>query len=75
MNEKFIVDAEKLSVEQTLVLKAIYREGERHLKYYTKTMDVFKNPSARLKCFDTTYYESVMPIIIQILRNREENGQ
>lgn len=69
MEEKFKVDIEKLRVEQISVLKAIYREGIKHISYYHKSMAAFRNPELRVKTFDTKYYEEVLPIIIDIFQN------
>jgi hypothetical protein len=79
VERKFIVDVDKLRSEQISVLKAIYKEGTAHLDYYYRTMSAFSNPENRVKTFDTKYYEDVLPIIIDILKNegsgvREKGG-
>ncbi len=72
IQEKFTVDIEKLRTEQISVLKATYREGERHLKYFASTMSAFAFPEKRVKTFDTKYYEEVMPVIARILKEHEQ---
>lgn len=69
MEEKFKVDVDALRAEQISVLKAIYKEGVKHLQYYHDSQAAFKHPELRVKTFDTKYYEEVLPIIIDILRN------
>jgi len=69
MQEKFKIDVEGLRQEQISVLKAIYKEGTRHLHYYHSSMSCFKYPEKRVKTFDTKYYEDVLPIVIDILMN------
>lgn len=66
------VDIAQLPEQQIKILKAIKREGEKHLKYYYGTMKHFKFPEKRLKCFDTKYYEDALPHIERILRERSE---
>ncbi len=65
--EKFRIDIDKLGEQQVSVLRALYREGERHMKYYHSTMGAFRYPEKRVKCFDTKYFEDVMPEIKKIL--------
>ena len=69
---KFKVDPLQLRDQQVSVLKALYREGERHLKYYNSTMGAFRFPEKRMKCFDTKYFEEVLPLIDGILREHEQ---
>ena len=64
---KFIIEIDKLKQQDISVLKAVKREGEKHLEYYYSTMNVFKNAQNRVKTFDTVYYEEVIPIINDIL--------
>lgn len=71
-NGDFTVDLDRLRQEQVSVLKAIYRAGDRHMKYYHDTMSVFKFPERRIKTFDTCYYERVLPEIAKILREYEQ---
>lgn len=72
MAEKtFVVDKEKLKGEQLVVLRAIQKAGQKHLSYYHESMAAFQHPERRVKTFDTVYYEEVMPIVIDILRNYE----
>lgn len=66
------VDIAQLPEQQIKILKAIKREGEKHLKYYYDTMKHFKFPEKRLKCFDTKYYEDALPHIERILREKSE---
>ena len=73
MIKKFEIDIEKLGSEQISVLKAIHSAGEKHLQYYYSTMSVFKNPANRVKTHDTEYYEQVMPIVTNILRDYEHS--
>jgi|JI9StandDraft_1071089.scaffolds.fasta_scaffold00044_65 hypothetical protein len=61
---------EHLAEQQIKVLKAIKKEGEKHLKYFYETMKYFTYPERRLKCFDTNYYEEALPRIEEILRQR-----
>ena len=68
MEEKFKVDVDALRAEQLSVLKAIYKEGMKHIQYYNDSMAAFKHPELRVKTFDTKYYEEVLPIIVEILR-------
>jgi hypothetical protein len=63
---------ETLQGMQISILKAIYKEGEKLLKYYNTTMSVFKHPELRVKTHDTKYYEEVMPIIAKVLREHEQ---
>jgi hypothetical protein len=72
IEKKFIVDIEKLKTEDINRLRNLYKEGEKHLKYYYETMSAFKNPERRVKTYDTAYYEEVMPIVMSIIRNYEE---
>lgn len=72
IQEKFKVNIEELQSMQVKVLKATYREGEKHLRYYYSTMSAFSNPQNRVKCHDTKYYEEVMPIIAKILKQHEQ---
>jgi hypothetical protein len=72
VQKQFVVDIEKLKAEDINRLKNLYKEGEKHLKYYNESMSVFKYPERRVKTYDTVYYEQVMPIIIDIIRNYEE---
>lgn len=53
------------------VLRAIKREGEKHLQYFYSTMKHFQFPERRLKCFDTLTYERVLPKVERILREKE----
>lgn len=69
----FIIDIEKLRQEQLSVLKAIKLSGEKHIKYFNDTMKAFKFPEKRMKCFDTQYYERVLPEINKILEEYEKN--
>ncbi len=73
-NDKFAIDIDNLKQSQDMVLRAIYREGEKHLKYFASTMTAFKNPKNRVVTHDTVYYQEVMPIIIAILRERENKA-
>ena len=75
IQEKFKVNIEELQTQQISVLRATYREGEKHLKYYYGTMSAFKYPEQRIKCFDTKYYEEVMPEIAKILKAHEQLKQ
>lgn len=75
IQEKFKVNIEELQTQQLSVLKAIYREGDKHLKYFYGTMSAFKFPERRVKCFDTKYYEEVMPEIARILKQHEQLKQ
>jgi hypothetical protein len=70
IKDKFKVDIEKLKTQNISVLKAVLREGERHLRYYYSTMSVFKHPESRVKTQDTVYYEEVVPIIVEILQQK-----
>lgn len=72
IQEKFSVDIDKLRTEQISVLRAIYREGTKHLKYFSETMKAFAHPENRVKTFDTKYYEEVMPEIARILKQHEQ---
>ncbi len=65
--EDFKIDVDKLKALNISVLKATYKEGEKHLRYFYGTMSVFKHPELRLKAHDTVYYEKVVPIIAEIL--------
>jgi len=69
---KFKVDPSLLQDQQIKVLKALYREGDRHMKYYHSTMAAFKHPELRMKCFDTKYFEEVMPMIEEILKQHAQ---
>ncbi len=69
---KFKVDPSHLQDQQVSVLKALYREGDRHMKYYHSTMGAFKFPEKRMKCFDTKYFEEVMPMIEDILKQHAQ---
>lgn len=53
------------------VLRAIKKEGEKHLRYYYSTMKHFRFPERRLKCFDTVTYEAILPKVERILREKE----
>ncbi len=53
------------------VLRAIKKEGEKHLRYYYSTMQHFQHPERRLKCFDTMTYENILPRVEKILREKE----
>lgn len=64
----FKIDVAKLPELQISVLRTMYVEGERHLKYFYNTMKLFKNPEKRIKCFDTVQYERTLPAIMDILR-------
>lgn len=66
------VDITKLPEQEIKILKAIKREGERHLKYFYDTMKHFTHPERRVKCFDTKYYEDALPHIERIFRERNE---
>ena len=66
------IENTQLPDQQIKILKAIKREGEKHLKYYYDTMKHFKFPEKRLKCFDTKYYEDALPHIERILREKSE---
>lgn len=70
--KKFVVDVESLRGEQLNILEAIYKEGEKHIREFHERAKAFKYPERRVKCFDTVYYEQVMPIIVEILRNHKE---
>ncbi len=67
--DRFKVDVEKLRSMQVQSLKTIKRIGEKHMKIFHKTMSAFKHPENRLKCHDTAYYEKVLPIVNEILRD------
>lgn len=67
---KEAIAIEKLQDQQLNVLRAIKKEGEKHLKYFYSTMKHFKFPEKRMKCFDTTYYEEALPVIERVLRER-----
>lgn len=67
IQEKFKVDIDKLRTEQLSVIKSIKREGVAHMSYWYKTMSVFKFPERRVKCYDTMYYEQVLPEVDKIL--------
>lgn len=66
---------EELRTMELKILGAIYREGVRHLQYYVETQKHFKNPQARLKTFDTIYYEQMLPMIIPILKQQGWKGK
>lgn len=66
-----IPDLEHLTDMDVRVLRAIKREGERHLRSYYETMKHFQFPERRLKCFDTVMYERVLPRVERILREKE----
>jgi hypothetical protein len=72
MKKVYRVEVDQLKDLDIAIIKSVYREGERHLKYYHSTMHIFKNPEKRIKTYDTLYYEQVMPFVIDILRNRGE---
>lgn len=69
---QFTVDINRLKQEQVSVLKAIYKAGDKHMKYFHSTMGAFKFPDRRMKTFDTCYYERVLPEIAKILREYEQ---
>lgn len=68
-----VVDIDKLPEQHIKVLKAIKKEGERHLEYFYSTMKHFKFPEKRMKTFDTKYYEDALPFIDKILKEKENN--
>lgn len=68
VKEKFKVNIDSLRATQISVLKAIKKSGEAHLKYYYGTMSAFKFPEKRMKCHDTKYFEEVLPIVDEILK-------
>lgn len=72
MKKVYRVEVDQLKDLDIAIIKSVYREGDKHLKYYHNTMHAFKNPANRVKTFDTVYYEQVMPFVIDILRNRGE---
>jgi hypothetical protein len=71
MVDKFEIDVEQLKQEQVSVLKSMKMEAEKHLNYFNSTMHAFSNSENRVKCFDTVYYEEVLPIIDKILNEHE----
>lgn len=68
----FVVDVDKLKAEQISILKAVYKAGDKHMKYYYSTMNAFKHPELRVKTFDTQYYEQAMPEIAKILQEYDK---
>jgi len=71
IQEKFKVQVDKLKELEIKILRALFKEGEAHLKYYFTTMSCFKYPERRVKCYDTVYYEEVLPEIARILKEHE----
>lgn len=63
---------DQLPSQSIKVLRAIKKEGEKHMKYFHSTMGAFKYPERRVKAFDTTYYENALPIIDEILTRKNE---
>ena len=63
---------EQLPVQNFKVLRAIKKEGEAHMRYFEQTMSAFKFPERRVKTFDTLYYESVLPVINEILQQHKK---
>lgn len=72
VQEKFKIDIDKLPSMSVMVLKATLKTGREHLKNFQTTMSAFKFPEKRLKCHDTIYYETVVPIIENILVEYEK---
>ena len=70
MAKRKIVEIEDLQTQHTKVLRAIKKEGEKHLQYYRDTMSAFSKPENRIKTFDTIYYERVLPHIEQLLNEK-----
>lgn len=68
----FKIEADKLKEVDIAIVKAIYREGTKHMKYFHSTMSIFKNPANRVKTHDTLYYEEILPYTIEILKNKGE---
>lgn len=68
VNKKYNIDLNKLHDTQISVLKRVEREGQKHLKYFYSTMDVFEFPDKRVKCHDTIWFEEVLPIIQDALK-------
>lgn len=64
---------DKLNELDVKVLRVIKREGEAHMEYYHRTMKAFKFPHLRHKAFDTVYYESVLPIVTDLLKAPENS--
>ena len=69
---KEVISIAELQDQQLNILRAIKREGEKHLKYFYSTMYHFKFPDKRIKCFDTKYYEEALPVIERILRDKSK---
>lgn len=69
-----LTEIQSLAEQQVKVLRAIKKEGERHMEYFDSTMSAFKNPQARIKCFDTLYYEKALPYIDQLLKQKTNAG-
>lgn len=65
-----LIALERLPEQQIKILKAIQKEGEKHLKHFYDTMKHFKYPERRQKAFDTLYYEKALPQIEKILREK-----
>jgi len=64
------VDLDKIKEQPIYVLKGIYKEGKKHLEYFARTNEIFKNANSRIKCYDTIYYEQVLPSVIEILKEK-----
>lgn len=61
------LDLNNITHEQLISLRAQYKEGVKHLKYFEDSKKFFKFPEKRLKTFDTVHYERVIPEIKEIL--------
>lgn len=72
VKEKYKINIDSLRATQINVLKAIKKSGEAHMKYYHSTMEAFRFPEKRMKCHDTKYFEEVLPIVDQILKEYKE---
>lgn len=70
VKQKYTVNLDEIRSQELSILKATYDAGVAHLEYFRKTMSFFKNPELRLKCYDTLYYEQVIPTVISILKEK-----
>lgn len=69
--EKFKIDISKIGELGIAVARRYKKIAEEHLLYYYKTMEVFSNPVARIKCHDTVYFEEILPIVNNIIAEHE----
>jgi len=67
--EKYKIDIENIHQEKISRLKQVQKAGYKHLDYYHNSMSVFEFPERRVKCYDTIWFEEVLPIVTKILKS------